>query len=226
MIQLFAAPYIANGSGEIVFFLIVLIWIIGGLLKKAAEASKRSSPQGSAKPQRPGRGPAPAAPRPSLSDFLKRIRQMTEQGEEPAPHPQAKPELPIPGPVLRMPSSPPRPPESGRPAAGRSVLPTPSLRPPKKDVRVAPRAETEAAQELEWIEAHVQIPPTQELTTPRTSAPRELYAYEIRKAQERPVTPMLKIAISTGEMKKGIILAEILGPPKAIRRRRHLAAGR
>jgi hypothetical protein len=226
MTQLFATPYIAKGSGEIVFFLIILIWIIGGLMKKAADASKRSSPQGSAKPQRPGRGPAPAAPRPSLSDFLRRIRQMTGQGEEPPAPPHAKPEAPTSGPVLRMPSPPPRPPERKTQAAGPSVLPTPSLKREMKGLRVAPRAEMELPQRLEPIEGPVAPLLTQESPTASPPEPQEPGAYGIRKAHERPATPILGVEISTGEMKKGIILSEILGPPKAIRHRRHLAGGR
>lgn len=216
---------LAKASGEIVFFLILLIWIIGGLMKKAAEASKRSFPQGSAGPQHPAQRPTPAAPRPTLSDFLKRIQQMTEGEEQPPPSPP-EPETPTPRPLLQMPSPPRRPPDRRSPVAGPSVLRTPRMKPERKELRVSPRAQMEPLQTLKPADVPLMSVPTQELALSPLLDTQQLNAHGMTKLQQRHISQTLGITLSTDQMKKGIILSEILGPPKAVLRRRHLAPGR
>lgn len=223
----FCVPYIANGSGQIVFFLIILIWIIGALLKKASEASKRSFPPGPVKPQHPSEGPTPAARRPTLSDFLKRIQQMAEQGEQPPPPPPPEPEAPMQPPVLRVPSTPSRPPDRRSPVAGPSVLRTPRVKPERRDLRVSPPAQQmEPLQTLKPIGVPLESLPTQELAFSPLLDTQQLDAHGMTKLQQRHISQTLGITLSTDQMKKGIILSEILGPPKAVLRRRHVAAGR
>ena len=213
----FCVPYIANGSGEIVFFLIALFWIIAGLLKKASEAAKRQGPQATRRPERPGGGTAPKSP--SLSDFLKRIQEMSRETETPKPPRGVEPESPLSVTEMQTPQR--RPPIPRKPAARPMAVPSPRLRRPKKQEEIRPLAET--------IELRLDIPKEAE---PRASVPplevsppaelAEVDAYAMTTPGERRIAQILGGPVSASAFRKGIVLSEILGPPRAMRPRRPL----
>jgi hypothetical protein len=224
MVLAFRGPYIADGTGQVVFFLIVLFWIIGGLLKKASEASKRSTPPAPLRPPRPEAGSAPQPGAPTLSDFLKRIREMSQQAKKPGPPPRIEPERPSPAPVMRRPLPPLRPTIPRKPPVRPAVVPAPSLkRPEKRQKLVEPtplgalHVATEKAPEFQVsLSGLAGLPP---------EAPGR-DAYQLAGPEEDQITQILGDAVSSSVLKKGIILSEILGPPRAMRPRRYLGLWR
>jgi hypothetical protein len=193
----FPGPYIAEGTGQLVFFLIILFWIIAGLLKKASEASKRSGPQPPGGPTRPGGGAAPRPKVRSLSDFLKRIQEMSEEGEKPSAPRQIETEQPTLATVVRTPP-PPR---------------SPTV--PKKPI---------ARPAVELAESEMELEKAPALIAPVPAEPPRLDAYAIKGPEDHRITQILGGAVSASAFRKGIILSEILGPPRALRPRRHFRA--
>jgi len=215
----FLLPYMAKGEGQVVFFLIVLIWIIAGLLKKASEASKRSGSQPPRGPARPGGGASPKPKRPSLSDFLRRIQEMSGEAEEPRAPREVEPERPTAATVVRTPPLPRRPTVQERPGARPSAVRMPSLKRPER--REKPReAEKLAEFELELEKAPEFKVSAPEFAVPTLAEPPRHDAYAIRGPEEHRITQILGGAVSPSAFKKGIILSEILGPPRALRPRR------
>jgi len=210
--RLVGAP---DGTG-LIFFLIVLIGIIASLLKKASQTSRRSTLEGPPRPRVPGVEPGPERRLPTISEFLKRIREISEQAERPPGAPETGIEEPPPRPFLRTPAPPRRPAAPYGRAARRTTLPQPSLK-AVKGPQVSLQPEPVAGVEVPIGEPlEVRLEPLVAAPPPPAAAD----AYIITASAMPPIPKMLGGRVSTSEIRKGIILAEILGRPVALRRRR------
>jgi len=214
-------PYIGagdGGSGTIIFIVIGLVWLIANLLKKASQASK-SPPSGRPRPQTGVEGKTDAAPRASsLSEFLRTLKEMS-QGQA-APHPPQQPG----GGEPRAGTSVPQPPPPRRPTSLEKRMPRPAL---VREPSLKPVQRREMPPEPELVPGfgrlaeEVMEVKTARLTAaaPLASQAPESKAYAIRRTAPPRITQLLGAELSTSEVRKGIVMAEILGRPKALRRR-------
>ena len=210
---------------QIVLFLIfVLIVVVARLVKKAAKASKPPSVGGASQPRVP-----------SLSDFLRRVKEISEETEKTSSPYRAEPERPQPRPGGAPVPPPPRRATVGTRQPTRSVsMPQPSLRRkregdrPREEPLVSlqrqPGETMEQAAESR-LEVTLGTAPGVRVSTPQPLSPGPAEGpthepYAVAGHVPGRLGDILREAISGSELRKGIILSEILGRPRALRARR------
>jgi hypothetical protein len=212
-------PYtIAAGGTGYIFIVFALFWIIASLLKKASEASKRTT-TGTARLRKPPESRPGMGPRlPTVSDFLRRIQEMSEQAEEQGPSEVTDAEKAVPR-TLVPPPTPQRPTFPQRRVPHRTSLRQPGVR----------RAETRqelykpghaAAFDISTKPIVAPGVQPQGFTVAAPSPQPVPDAYTLKAAVQPQITRILGQDISASGMRKGVILAEVLGRPVALRRRR------
>ncbi len=216
--------YLADSDGIefIIFLVFVLISIIASLVKKASETAKRSTLAGPGARPQPG-GPARPSPRaPTFSEFIRRIQGAAEP-ERPVAPLEREVRQTRPRTVLPTPPLPRRPTAQQKPAIRPVSIRQPRLRPVEAQAqRPAPEALAGAKLYVEEpLEVKVSL--SELVSQPTTEPPR---AEPRAAALARPGMAVLESGVhaegglSTSELRRGIILAEILGPPRALRPRR------
>jgi hypothetical protein len=209
--------------------MIILFWIIGGLLKKAQQTASK---QQSSRPRPPGPGgvgggPKPKADVPTLSDFFKRLQEMSGQTQTPAapPQPRRPTATPAAAKTVRSTARP------GTPLQRPGTLRRPTLQRTAAERRTPESVRMEQAREFEQpgdqpqlspaVQAEAEFSegrPRQEIPGPET--PRARDAYTLMSRGKPRFAQMLEGDMSASRLKQGIILSEILGRPKALRGRR------
>ncbi len=210
----------AGRGGEVVFFIVIgLIWLIGSLLKKASEASKRTGGT-PPRPQMQG-GMGERQRRPSLTDFLRRLQEMSQEQAEPRPPQPPQVEKPQAATPVRTPPPPRRPTVPERRVTHAEALRKPKVQRVQKPMRT-PEPRPVPQFELHEVELP-EVPPTPSPVFPTAPEAPKAGAYVIRTAKHPPLAAFLGAEMSASEVRKGIVLAEILGRPKALRGRRPTA---
>jgi hypothetical protein len=214
-------PYFGAGSGgEVIFFIVIgLIWLIGSLLKKASEASKRTGGV-PPRPQMQG-GTGGGQRRPSLTDFLRRLQEMSQEQAEPRPPQPPQVERPQAATPVRTPPSLRRPAVPERKVAHAEALRRPKVQRVQKPMR-PPEPRPVPQFELHEVELP-EVPLTPSPVFPTAPEAPKVDAYAMKAAKQPHVTEILGADMSASEVRKGIVLAEILGRPKALRGRRPTA---
>jgi len=220
VVPAFTCPYIIvlKGNFEVILILAAVVWFIANLLKKASQASK-GPPAERPRPRMPLDSETERPPRaPSLSQFFRTLKEMSEEQAKPRPPQQPKAEQPRSD--ISMPTPPPPEPSIWKEPMPR---PVPVRRPTLRQVRqkekprepqLAPGLGAPLA-ELPEVEAATLKPlPSVSLEAPET------YAYAIKGPEAAAITRFLGREMSASEVRKGIILAVVLGAPKAVRGRR------
>lgn len=198
-------PTLLRGESQIVFFILIgLVWLIANVLRKASQASKGPTTKRPQSTIRPERETEATPRRGTLSEFLRRIQEMSEQEGQPRASQDVEVEEPVGGTFVPTPSLPRKPTIPKRTAPRREAVRKPNPRlVPTLEKRLEPKA----------------APLASSLSV--SAAPLEIEPYWTTNAAEQPpITRFLGSAVSASEMKKGIVLAEILGRPKALRGRR------
>jgi hypothetical protein len=216
---IFSHPYmIAAGGTGYIFIVFALFWIIASLLKKASEASRRTT-TGGARPRKPPESRPGMEPRlPRVSDFLRRIQEMSEQAEKRGPSEETDAEKAVPR-TLVPPPPPQRPTFPQRRVAHRASLRQPGVRRAERrqELYKPERATAFDISTKPIVELGVQ-PPGRTVAAPSPQPAADAYA--VRAAVQPQMTRILGQDISASGMRKGVILAEVLGRPVALRRRR------
>ncbi len=233
------------GDGDIaqivILLIFVLISVVAGLAKKASQASKRGAFGGRQPGPRPTVQTPPESRVPSLSDFLRRIKEMSQGGEGTGLPRQGGPEPPKPPAAVPVPPGPRRPAAAPKPMARPVTVRQPTSRqsqwaegaraekPPsgleREIVRTLERApgERREAETLAGLEVALEKPPALGIPSPDVAGPvlagkptPEVHAV----APQAPVwsAHMLGEHVSAPDLRKGIVLSEILGRPRALRR--------
>lgn len=199
----FTCPYIGAGDyGVVVFILIGLVWLIANILKKKSSQQSKGPTAGHPRPRTGLEGESDTGPRaPSLSQFLRRLTNIAEEEAEPRPPRHVGAEGPRAETGVPMPS-PPR-----RPTVPEKRVPGPAPVP-----ELVPELGLPAVELAERRPAPPQAPETDAYITGRTAPPR--------------ISQFLGADFSASEVRKGIVLAEILGRPRALRRWRGPAGRR
>lgn len=223
----YICPYIGDSDpGQLVFFILfALFWIIAGLVKKGSRAARRPPSMGTGPRPRPRPEAGTPLGIPSLSEFLKRIRGGSEEGEEPATPLETEFEQGTPRTFV------PPPPPPRQPTLPRKVVPRPmSVREPRLR-RAEPREGPSKEGRFAEFEVSLEKTPefgtlVSELVAPTPAEVPSPDAYPTPVRGRDRLADVLGAAVSAPELRKGIILAEILGRPKALRRRTALASRR
>jgi len=214
----------------IIPIIIFIIIIIGNLIRKAIKLSKEGPTPPTHKPRDFTEIEKPAAQKPkmTISDFLENIRQMAE-GEPPKkptgapPFFEGKPSVPQPPP----PPPPIQPLRKPEPIPGEEIVERVVA---DRDVR--DRLEKQKLEELEEkFEAKFEpLKPEERLKIkefkPRIAPKKRFGEIRVDKYYRKKAEGVSPIRASIDErlrteptaIREGIVLAEILGPPKALRR--------
>lgn len=207
-------PIIGAADYEVVVFILVgLVWLIANLLKKAAQASGRSVPQ---PPQPRIRRPTGTEREPgaaTLADFFKRLREMSGQQTGTEGPREFEAEQPVPRVLVPIP-----PPRRPHPPKAKLAPPRPPSRPPVRQTRAAQRF-PQPKPAPKRVLAEVEVTKAQPAVATPSPAP-ETDAYVTEPRPPHRISTFPPALLSAPEAKRGIILSEILGPPKALRRRR------
>jgi len=200
----------------VILILVGVIWL-ANLLKKASQASKGPPEAGSRPPHEDKPGAAPR--RSSLSEFFRTLREMSEEQAKPPPPQEPKVQEPRAEILTRTPPPPRKPPVPKRAMPRPVPVRQPTLREVKKPGR-PPELELAPDIGVSLDELAIAEPVLSATVLPVRAQAPQIDAYAIKVAKQPRITQFLGAAISPSEVRKGIIMAEILGPAKALRRRR------
>ncbi len=216
-----------------IWIIIFIIIIIGNLIKKALELSKKGPSPPTHKPRDFTETQKPTAQKPkmTISDFLENIRQMAEG--EPPKKPTRTPPFFEEKPSVPQPPPPPPPPPKIQPLQKPEPIPGEEIvERVVADRDVRDRLEKQKLEELEKkFEAKFEpLKPEERLKIkefePRIARKKRLGEIRVDEYYRKKAEGVSSIGALIEErlrteptaIREGIVLAEILGPPKALRR--------